>query len=129
MASKKYFVLGSLVGAGVGVYFAVRSEKARHLCEQAADKAVDGLEHARLTVEMIQKRTQEIDRLLEDTIRAARERSGKFDSVLNNILSKLDETVTVIRDSTVRCADEVAALFGEVRANVNQLLAQKDRAA
>lgn len=116
MASRKDKIIFLTVGGSVAaVYFWLKyarsGEKTRQFFKEAGDKA-------NRTLGTLQRRTEEIDQFLHETIQTGREERDRIGKVMNDTMKRLEETTDVMQKNLVESSDEIKTMLKEIRSKV-----------
>jgi signal transduction histidine kinase len=122
---KQKIIYASAGGAAVSSLIWLRYGKsaggAREFLGGTGAKVMRTLRRIHGVMDTIQKRSEEIDRLVEEMIDLGRIEKSQVEAVIGNSLQRYEETAELIRQNLTQSSDDVTALLSHLKDGVKHL--------
>ncbi len=114
---------GTIAAALIWLRYAKSAARARRFMDEIGLKASQTLDGIQNTLTTIQKRTEEVDRFVQELVRAGKEQKAHAEAVIGDTLKRLDQTAETIQKNLTTSSTEVTELLKEIRSGVGKAVA------
>jgi hypothetical protein len=122
---------GATAASLVWLRYAKSAGKARGFLGETGNKVMRTLRSIHGAVDTLQKRTEEIDRFLQEMIDLGRAEKSLAEAVVANSLQRYEQTAQLIKNNLIQSSGDVATLLSDLKSGVKHLVStpQSSRAA